>query len=209
MRNAVLALAALLTPCAFAIDGLVLINQTTVNTTGGFPYRITQTGSYKLSGNLVVPLNQIGILITASNVVLDLNGFDIQCSANEASPNGFGGGCIASSGSIHNIAIRNGTINASATAPSFSFSSALEGISLFSAVQVTVENMHIEVNHTNYIGHAINVGLDSIVRHNILSGNQGGVNRQCPSLFVENVNVSAGSGGGGSNCIFLNNIGLF
>jgi hypothetical protein len=40
---------------AFAVDGATLINQASVMAAGGFPYKITQPGSYKLSGNLVVP----------------------------------------------------------------------------------------------------------------------------------------------------------
>jgi hypothetical protein len=60
------------------VDGVVLINQSTVTTAGGFPYRITQPGSYKLSGNLTVPdANTTAILITADNVTIDLNGFGI------------------------------------------------------------------------------------------------------------------------------------
>src|SRR5271156_6144744 len=63
---------------AFAIDGQVLINQSTVMAAGGFPYKITQPGSYKLSGNLVVPANTDGIDINVSNVTIDLNGFKIS-----------------------------------------------------------------------------------------------------------------------------------
>jgi hypothetical protein len=74
-----LAIVLVLVPvCAFAIDGQVLINQSTVMAAGGFPYNIMQTGSYKLSGNLVVPAGVDGIVINADNVTLDLNGFTIQ-----------------------------------------------------------------------------------------------------------------------------------
>ena len=62
---------------AFAIDGVVLINQATVVASGGFPFKITQAGSYKLSGNLVVPAETNGIEISAIGVTLDLNGFSI------------------------------------------------------------------------------------------------------------------------------------
>ena len=63
---------------AFAVDGQILINQSTVTAAGGFPYKITQPGSYKLSGNLVVPASTNGILIEAEGVTLDLNGFSIS-----------------------------------------------------------------------------------------------------------------------------------
>src|SRR5258707_1116396 len=62
----------------FAVDGQVLINQSTVNAAGGFPYTITQPGSYKLSGNLTVPNgNTTAIVIASDHVTLDLNGFSI------------------------------------------------------------------------------------------------------------------------------------
>lgn len=65
---------------ALAVDGVTLINQATVTAAGGFPYVISQPGSYRLSGNLVV-LNATAISITASNVTLDLNGFSITCQS--------------------------------------------------------------------------------------------------------------------------------
>jgi len=79
MRKTVLVmLATALVPfCAFAVDGVVLINQSTVTAAGGFPYTISVAGSYKLSGNLMVPSLVDGIKIEASNVTLDLNGFSI------------------------------------------------------------------------------------------------------------------------------------
>ena len=44
----------------------------------GFPVTISQSGSYRLSGNLTVPdLNTTAIQITADFVTLDLNGFSI------------------------------------------------------------------------------------------------------------------------------------
>lgn len=78
---------------AFAVDGVTLINQATVMAAGGFPYVISQPGSYKLSGTLTAASIAVGscpvtgilpsfpfacaILITAPNVTLDLAGFTI------------------------------------------------------------------------------------------------------------------------------------
>lgn len=73
----------LLSSNVLAVDGVSLINQATVMAAGGFPYHITQSGSYKLSGNLVVastnlaPFSFGAIVIDADNVSLDLNGFSI------------------------------------------------------------------------------------------------------------------------------------
>jgi hypothetical protein len=61
----------------FAVDGVVLISQSTVTAAGGFPFKITQPGSYKLTTNLVVPADKGGIIVAAQDVTLDLNGFGI------------------------------------------------------------------------------------------------------------------------------------
>ena len=68
---------ALLPAYSFAAEGQILINQASVMAAGGFPYKITQPGSYKFSGSLVVPANTTGILISALNVTLDLNGSSV------------------------------------------------------------------------------------------------------------------------------------
>jgi len=96
-----MALAALGTP-AFAVDGVTLINQATVQAAGGFPYTISQPGSYRLSGSLVAASTG-AINITASNVTLDLNGFTIGCVA----CSGVAG--ISSNGIA--VAIMNGTVD--------------------------------------------------------------------------------------------------
>src|SRR5579859_1332837 len=77
-RHVLFTLALSLAPIAvYAVDGVGLINQSTVMAAGGFPYVISQPGSYKLSGNLEAPAGSNGIVIAASNVTLDLNGFTI------------------------------------------------------------------------------------------------------------------------------------
>lgn len=98
---------ALAAPCAFAVDGVVLINQSTVMAAGGFPYTISQPGSYKLSGNLQAPAGSNGIVIAASNVTLDLNGFTIFGSSI-----GLGTGVLLSArNSPKATTVRNGTIS--------------------------------------------------------------------------------------------------
>ncbi len=44
----------------------------------GFPISLNVPGSYKLTGNLVVPAGLSGIEITAAGVTLDLNGFTVS-----------------------------------------------------------------------------------------------------------------------------------
>jgi hypothetical protein len=54
------------------------IDQASVKADGGFPYKITKSGSYKLTSNLVVPAGVDGIDILSPDVTLDLNGFSIS-----------------------------------------------------------------------------------------------------------------------------------
>ena len=95
---------------AFAVDGQVLINQSTVMAAGGFPYTISQPGSYKLSGKLTVSTRTAAIIIAASNVTLDLNGFTIEgppdTCINCAQVSG-----VMLSGLFTGITVRNGIIS--------------------------------------------------------------------------------------------------
>lgn len=101
------ALVAATSICAFATDGQILINQSTIMNAGGFPYTISQPGSYKLSGNLIVPVATDCFHITAQDVVLDLNGFAITLTV----PSPFGNfGAIGILTSGNNLTVRNGTI---------------------------------------------------------------------------------------------------
>jgi hypothetical protein len=78
MRAIVLSLAMLVAARAMAGDGRLEVNQTRVQAAGGFPFVINQSGSYVLTGNLVVPAGVTGIRILAESVFLDLNGFAIR-----------------------------------------------------------------------------------------------------------------------------------
>jgi len=69
---------------ALAVDGALEINQTCAVQTGrfapnagGFPLLIANPGSYRLTNNLTLPENTIGILVNADDVTIDLNGFAV------------------------------------------------------------------------------------------------------------------------------------
>jgi hypothetical protein len=94
---------------AAAIDGEVLITHTkalngnvTPGDAAGYPVTLSQTGSYKLASNLQVPADKNGIVATATEVSVDLNGFRIS------------GGNVAANGIVGTqlgLTVRNGTIN--------------------------------------------------------------------------------------------------
>lgn len=67
----------LVAPAAFAVDGVLEINQASVDAAGGFPLTISQAGSYRLTSSLTVPSGENGIEATVDDVWLDLNGFSL------------------------------------------------------------------------------------------------------------------------------------
>jgi hypothetical protein len=157
-RGLGLGLAALLgiTAQAWAVDGVIEINQTRVLagavTPGdmpGFPVTIDQPGSYRLTGNLTVPNeNTTAIQITAEGVTLDLNGFVIQGPSVQAGPNGSGIGVQGPSSTV----VMNGTIHGMGS----------HGVSLGSRSRA--ENLQLYFNLNGFNG-----GVDSIVV-NVISG---------------------------------------
>jgi Right handed beta helix region len=198
---------------AFAVDGVVLINQSTVIAAGGFPYRITQSGSYRLSGNLTVPnVNTDGVDITASNVTLDLNGFTIsgpvtctlgtypvQCSAT--------GSGIGIKSSNNNITVRNGTVQGMGRS----------GMDLEGAGGILVEDMHVDSNagssDAGIRNAGIVVGNVGIVTHCTVTTNAGhgivAVGSASVTISLNNVTFNGGDGinGGGevsNNTVFSN-----
>lgn len=84
----------------------------------GFPVRITEPGSYRLTGSLVtasLSANVITVYETASGSTLDLGGFSlvgpVTCTGEPAtcSASGTGDG-IGISGSVRGLTVRNGTV---------------------------------------------------------------------------------------------------
>jgi hypothetical protein len=169
---------------AFAVDGVVLINQASVMAAGGFPFKLTEPGSYKLSGNLVVPANTTGIEIDAVDVTLDLNGFTISgpivCdSTGHNCTQGGGSGQIAGVRSVAaGSTIRNGHVRG--------FNRGVQGF----ITGYLVEDIHAISNAQ--AGIEVTQG---VVRRNNASGNQGfGIN--CIDCVVmENIIASNGNSG--------------
>ena len=217
MRKAVFVmLASALAPFCFAVDGVVLINQATVTAAGGFPYLITQPGSYKLSGNLTATANFEAIVIAASNVVLDLNGFTVSCSLANGQVTNFLE-CIGNEfapGPFRNIAIRNGTITESFTGSSVFVNTQYVLVGLGTSSNVILDELLLDLNvpqpiPSSVTAYALKLGPHSIVRHTIMNNVQAGFGflAGCPSLFVENVSLGFNFSSGG-NCVNVNNVGF-
>jgi parallel beta-helix repeat protein len=88
-----------------AVDGTVEINQAKVTAAGGFPYKITASGSYRLTSNLNPPASTDGLDTSASNVTIDLNGFAIiGPGSSTISPTG-----VSATGE-NDVTVENGTV---------------------------------------------------------------------------------------------------
>ncbi len=107
-----------------AVDGVILIGQSqalagnvTPGDAPGFPITISKSGSYKLTADLVVPdLNTNGIVVTAPDVTIDLNGFGVR-GPNSCTIGNYGHVSVCAQGNGHgvsgltnNITVRNGTV---------------------------------------------------------------------------------------------------
>ncbi len=138
----------------------VLINQSKAQAglgngdAAGFPITITQPGSYRLTGNLLVPVGTPGIQIAAPGVVLDLGGHEINgqlpCSTSTI--------CVKPDGVPYAHGIAADNTSADATAPTIRNGTVTRfpgnGIYL-SLSGGTVENMNLLAN-----------GLDGITVNN-------------------------------------------
>jgi len=170
---------ALVPAYVYAVDGQVLINQATLTAAGG-TYPIMQPGSYKLSGNLQAKDKDTNVIvISASHVTLDLNGFAIlgttNCAGglNPCAGAGTGVG-IAAAGVQFNITIRNGTIQGMGNV----------GILLFGDSHL-VEYLHVRSN--GGIGIEVEASADqggSIVQYNTVQRNGG------TGIFIESGSAS-------------------
>ncbi|HMN42271.1 MAG TPA: right-handed parallel beta-helix repeat-containing protein [Phycisphaerales bacterium] len=86
------------------VEPRVAVNATNTPGDATSVFRIVQPGSYYLAGNLAGVSGKHGIVITASGVTLDLNGFDVVGVAGSLD------GVSATAASLGNIAVRNGSV---------------------------------------------------------------------------------------------------
>ncbi len=182
MKKTILFTLALVPVCAFAVDGVVLINQSTVMAAGGFPYTISQPGSYKLSGNLTAPANTRGIVISASNVTLDLNGFTLEGS--RTFPLVYP--AIESCCGFQGITIRNGTIS---NFPGF--------INLTLATATLLEEL---ILRTGFSGAVDDFGGSGVVRHVAAPGRN--IVVTCPMVVSESLALEFLQRGDNTTCTF-------
>jgi hypothetical protein len=66
-----------LAACSSAFAEVHVINDAVVREHGGFPYKITEPGTYRLDGNLTLTRDTDAIVVNADHVNINLNGFSI------------------------------------------------------------------------------------------------------------------------------------
>jgi hypothetical protein len=161
---------------AGAADGTIEINQAKVLAASGFPYAISASGSYRLTGNLTVSSNTDAIDVTVNHVTIDLNGFTITGPGVSSSGDGING---TNAGTF---TVENGTVTG--------FSLGVQ-----TGINSIVRNVHADVN-----GNGIN-GSDNTVVEGCTANNSTGTDGiTCKSGCTIYGNAANGNGNDGIFC---------
>ncbi len=190
---------------ALAVDGVVLINQSTVMVAGGFPYTISSTGSYKFAGNLVMNTTQAGnhagndtaIFIAASNVTLDLNGFTINI-VNNISGLSHSFTAIAEVGALTGTTIQNGHIVLTGSGSVINvFPAGFNGIKMLNSTFNNIDNISVltgggVISFTGFYSVGLAAGARSVVTRFITDDGSGFPT--CPSVIAETVGLVPNNG---------------
>jgi hypothetical protein len=118
------------------VEPRIAINATNTPGSGSYMFRISQPGSYYLTGNITGDVDKVVIGINANNVTIDLNGFTIF---GNPSSTAFAAG-VAYAGLPTNFTIRNGTIRDFASG---------SGIDLVGIANATITDLQF-INNSQY-----------------------------------------------------------
>jgi Right handed beta helix region len=137
----------------------------------GFPVTITRSGSYWLDGNLTVPVDKDGIVITASQVTINLMGFTIQGSG------GIHGSGISATNGPSSITVTNGFITGMGDQGIFitGSNSRIERITVHgnanSGLHLGSRSTVIRSNSSDNGSIGISVGKNSLIADNVIAEN--------------------------------------
>ena len=169
------------------------------------PYTINQSGSYVLKSSLTGVANQNGVTVNASNVTIDLQGFEligvanslagisasnafVNVSVHDGTVRGWGGAGVSLAGSgsqIKNMRVNsNGGAGISTSADSSvldSIASTNGGVEILVGAGSTLENCTADGNGT--AGNGIEIGTGTILR-GCLARNNGGTEIYASGNFV-------------------------
>ena len=150
------AIALALPSSSAAVDGVVEINQAragagaiTGGDLAGFPVTLDAGGSYRLTSDLVVPDSVGGVVIDASDVTLDLNGFSIVYTGTAT----FRDGILVTSET--NVEIRNGSVRSFSRTGIFSTLSTDVRVIDVRSIDNGIYGMNLEGNASGEGGHVV------------------------------------------------------
>jgi hypothetical protein len=192
---------------------VIAIDQATVRAAGGFPFTISRPGSYKLTGNLNVPAGPNGIVIQASNVSLNLNGFVITCAG------GQGTGLVSDGDTVFtNLTVKNGNISGCWSGLNFNTAgyATIEGITVsnYGVVGMQIQNGVIRRSSTTGGSDPNSIGMGLVTgtfESNVVLGDSIGLRAFGLGLALVTGNVVIArnqslSGGNPTNYIWGNNV---
>ena len=192
---------------AGAVDGTIDINQAKVLAAGGFPYSISSSGSYRLTGNLTVSGPKNAIQVAASNVSIDLNGFSIVGGSNSF------GGVVAVNQS--NVIVKNGVVTSFNTAVSVGTGGVVENV-----IANSIRDVGIHTQDNAIVRHCTaNSALAGIqcfsgcsfTDNTIIAGSSDGIDCESNCLIGGNTisynsSIAFGISCGNPGCLIQNNI---
>jgi hypothetical protein len=128
------------------VEPRIPISATTTLGDADSVFKITQPGSYYLTGNVTAPNGKAAIEITSGGVTIDLSGFTVQGVTGAT----YG---LRSTATGSGVSVRNGTIRGFAW-------SGIDFVTAGEITSVTLDNLHVSGN--TQVG--IEVGSSSVVR---------------------------------------------
>ncbi len=177
------------------VEPRIAINATNTPGDANSLFKITQPGSYYLTGNITGVANKHGVEIASSGVTLDLMGFDLLGVAGSLD------GISTSEFGMNSIAIRNGSVRGWGD----------EGIDIQSYAPLSTSVADIRANNNAGHGIAVNSGTtvtrcsaDSNVQNGINAG-FGAVITQCAVSRNGFNGISAGTAATVTSCTAINN----
>lgn len=210
---------------AFAVDGVIEINQARALAGGvtpgdapGFPVTISVEGSYRLTGSLSLSAAQPDTtaisVATANGVVIDLNGFAIEgpssCGPQACVPAGTSRGIDATAGP--SATVRNGVVRGfPGGGVVLGARARVEGVSAlnngFSGIQVFDNGIVTHCTAGSNFGSGILTGPSTTVDGNTADNNgQNGIQTSLASVITHNTTAgnSIGIAAGGSSTVVAN-----
>jgi parallel beta-helix repeat protein len=171
---------------AGAVDGTIEINQAKVLAAGGFPYVISNIGSYRLTGNLAVSSTSADAIDVKSNhVTIDLNGFSIVGPGSSSTGKGIAGF------TANALTVENGTITG------------------FQAGVVIGTDGIVKFAHVDANGNGIVAGANAVIQGCTANGNTNGLGIQVAGEAVVSGNTASANSTGiscdASGCLVSGN----